>query len=430
MAKVVDVSEFISIYNDVSNYPTMADIARVLNISIKTVTNKAGFLRGIAKTDPNAQKLIVRANHTEVPLSEDVSKFMEDWGAEECIAELKRIAEIDVEQIVSRNFFRNHSSISESTWNRYFGTFDEFKRQAGLKLSRYQHAHERNIAKHVSVDHYRQLNERQDWGTQYIRENSNRFKTVLTCSDLHDIEIDRFYLRVLIDVAERVQPDAICFVGDIFDLAEFGRYGVDPREWDIVSRIKFVHDEIFAPLREVCPNAQFDFVEGNHEARLIRQLADATPALRAVLSDLHGFTVAKLLGLDQFEINYIAKSDLGTFSKTEFNKELAKNYKVYWDTVMCHHFPHARHMGMPGVNGHHHRHEIWSTYNPIFGPYEWHQLGAGHKREASYTEGEKWHNGFALINVDTQTKATNFDYIPITDFAIAGGKWYHRQDAE
>jgi hypothetical protein len=430
MAKVVDVSEFISIYNDVSNYPTMADIAKVLDISIKTVTNKAGFLRGIAKTDPNAQKLIVRANHTEVPLSEDVSKFMEHWGAEECIAELKRIAEIDVEQIVSRNFFRNHSSISESTWNRYFGTFDEFKRQAGLKLSRYQHAHERNIAKHVSVDHYRQLNERQDWGTQYIRENSNRFKTVLTCSDLHDIEIDRFYLRVLIDVAERVQPDAICFVGDIFDLAEFGKYGVDPREWDVVSRIKFVHDEIFAPLREACPNAQFDFVEGNHEARLIRQLADATPALRAVLSDLHGFTVAKLLGLDQFEINYIAKSDLGTFSKTEFNKELAKNYKVYWDTVMCHHFPHARHMGMPGVNGHHHRHEIWSTYNPIFGPYEWHQLGAGHKREASYTEGEKWHNGFALINVDTQTKATNFDYIPITDFAVAGGKWYHRQDAE
>lgn len=430
MAKVVDVSEFISIYNDIANYPTMADIARVLDISIKTVANKAGFLRGIAKTDPNAQKLIVRANHTEVPLSEDVSKFMEHWGAEECITELKRIAEIDIEQVVTRNFFRNHSDISESTWNRYFGTFDEFKRQAGLKLSRQQHAHERNIAKHVSVDHYRQLNERQDWGSVYIRENNNRFKTILTCSDLHDIEIDRFYLRVMIDTAKRVQPDAICFVGDVFDLAEFGKYGVDPREWDVVSRIKFVHDEIFAPLRAVCPDAQFDFVEGNHEARLIRQLADATPALRAVLSDLHGFTVAKLLGLDQFEINYIAKSDLGTFSKTEFNKELAKNYKVYWDTVMCHHFPHARHMGMPGVNGHHHRHEIWSTYNPTFGPYEWHQLGAGHKREASYTEGEKWHNGFALINIDTQTKATNFDYIPITDFAIAGGKWYHRNESE
>ena len=430
MAKVVDVENFIDIYNDTENYPTLSDVAKVLSISIKTVTNKAGFLRSIAKTDPNAQKLIVRANHTEVPLSEDVSKFMEHWGAEECIKELRRIAEIDVEQIVSRNFFRNHSQISESTWNRYFGTFDEYKRQAGLKLSRQQHAHERNIAKHVSVDHYRVLNERQDWGSVYIRENANRFKTILTCSDLHDIEIDRFYLRVLIDTAKRVQPDAICFVGDIFDLAEFGKYGVDPREWDVVSRIKFVHDEIFAPLREACPDAQFDFVEGNHEARLIRQLADATPALRAVLSDLHGFTVAKLLGLDQFEINYIAKSDLDTFSKTEFNKELAKNYKVYWDTVMCHHFPHARHMGMPGVNGHHHRHEIWSTYNPIFGPYEWHQLGAGHKREASYTEGEKWHNGFALINVDTQTKATNFDYVPITDFAIAGGKWYHRQDSE
>jgi hypothetical protein len=426
-----EMSEFIKVYNDHETYPSMADVAEALGISIKTVRNKAGMLRNLAKSDPTAPKLIMRANVNDNPMSEDSSKFMERWTAEDCMNELRRIAEIDPEKVVTRNYFRNHSSISESTWNRYFGTFEEFKRQAGIKLSRQQHAHERAIAKHASVDHYRRINiERQDWADKYIRENGNRFKTMLVCSDLHDVEIDLFYLRVLIDTAKRTQPDVIVLAGDIFDLPEFGKYSVDPREWNVVGRIKFAHEQILQPLREACPNTQIDFIEGNHEARMLRQLADATPALRAVLSDLHGFTISKLLGLDRYEINYIAKADLAAFTKRDFERELASNYKIYFDTVLIHHFPHARNMGLPGVNGHHHRHQVWSEFNPIYGAYEWHQLGAGHKRSASYCEGERWHNGFVMVNVDTETKATNFDYVSVTDFAVSGGKFYYRNPSE
>jgi len=426
-----EMSEFIKVYNDHETYPSMADVAEALGISIKTVRNKAGMLRNLAKSDPTAPKLIMRANVNDNPMSEDSSKFMEHWTAEDCMNELRRIAEIDPEKVVTRNYFRNHSSISESTWNRYFGTFEEFKRQAGIKLSRQQHAHERAIAKHASVDHYRRINiERQDWADKYVRENGNRFKTMLICSDLHDVEIDLFYLRVLIDTAKRTQPDVIVLAGDIFDLPEFGKYSVDPREWNVVGRIKFAHEQILQPLREACPNTQIDFIEGNHEARMLRQLADATPALRAVLSDLHGFTISKLLGLDRYEINYIAKADLAAFTKRDFERELASNYKIYFDTVLIHHFPHARNMGLPGVNGHHHRHQVWSEFNPIYGAYEWHQLGAGHKRSASYCEGERWHNGFVMVNVDTETKATNFDYVSVTDFAVSGGKFYYRNPSE
>lgn len=366
-----------------------------------------------------------------VPLSETLIPKITVATAAECVADLRRMAEEDPERAISRNYYRVHGKYSESAWGTNFGTFAEFKRQAGVVLSRQQHVFERQLARHVSVDHYRALSaERADYGDKYLRPNANRFKTILACSDLHDAEIDPFYLRVLIDTAKRVQPDVVCFVGDIFDLAEFGKYGVDPREWDIVGKIKFVHENIFRPLRQACPTAQFDFIEGNHEARLLRMLADATPALRAVLSDLHGFTVGKLLGLDEFEINYIAKGDLAAFTKRDHDKELANNYKVYWDTVVCHHFPHARNMGMPGVSGHHHKHEVWANWSPTFGPYEWHQMGAGHKREASYCEGEKWHNGFALINVDTVARAANFDYVAVTDFAVSGGKWYVRETSE
>ena len=237
-------------------------------------------------------------------------------------------------------------------------------------------------------------------------------------------------MRVLIDTCARVQPEIISLVGDVFDLAEFGKYGVDPREWDIVGKIRFVHEKILSPLRAACPDAQIDFIEGNHEARLLKHMADATPALRAILSDLHGFTVSKLLGLDEFQINYIAKADLSAYSKSEIDRELHKNYKIYYDTFICHHFPQARQMGLPGVNGHHHRHEVWSHFNPVYGSYEWHQMGSGHKRSASYCEGEKWNNGFAIVNIDTHSRNVNFDYVSVSNFSVSGGKFYYRDPTE
>lgn len=432
MIPLETAASFAAIYNNVEKYPTTASLARALGMSERTLRRRSAEIRDARREDDTYPELVIRANwmRPDVPATEHEEKF-QDLTPQECIDELRRVQAINPEVEITRNHFRNHSTISDATWSRHFGTFSEFVRQAGLKLTRQQHGLERHIAKHASVDHYRRLNiERADYAGKYLRENDNRFKTIIACSDLHDTEIDPFFLRVFIDTCQRVQPDVISFVGDVFDLPEFGKYGVDPREWDVVGRIRFAHERIFRPLREVCPNVQFDFIEGNHEARMLRQLADATPALRAVLSDLHGMTISKLLGLDEFQINYVAKADLAAWTKRDFDKELANNYKVYFDTVVCHHFPHARNMGLPGVNGHHHRHEVWGSFSPIYGAYEWHQMGCGHKRSASYCEGERWHMGFVIINVDTHTRATNFDYIPVTDFAVSGGKWYHRNPSE
>lgn len=366
----------------------------------------------------------------EVPLSESLIRKLTEGSKEEVIEDLRSMALANPEMVISRNYYRVHGKFAESVWSQYFGTFHEFKRQAGIVLTRQQHNLEKKLAKHASVDHYRALGEeRKGYAEKYIRENKRRFKTIICASDLHDKEIDPFFLRVFIDTVKRVQPDVVSFVGDVFDLPEFGKYTVDPRDWDVVGRIKVVHEKILAPLRKVY-NGQIDHIEGNHEVRMLRHLADATPALRAVLADLHGFTVPKLLGLDRYEVNYIAQADLAAYNDSDIKNELKKNYKIYWDTVLCHHFPEGRNFGLPGVNGHHHKHVVWSMFNPLYGAYEWHQIGCGHRRHASYCNGEKWHMGFAIIHVDTHTRATNFEYIPITDMAIVGGKWYYRNADE
>lgn len=422
----VSRDEFIAVYNDVSQFPTIEDVARELEISPKTVRNRSAIYR---RESP--QNVINRSSTDTRDIFETNLRFHEEWTEDDCLESIRAVYLREPSRYLSRNLYRQEVGVTDSTWNRYFGTFQEFRRQAGVQLGRNQHIMEMQIAKHASVDSYRAISEdRKSWGERYIRENSHRFKTALVASDLHDKEVDPFFLRVFLDAAERSNPDLIVLGGDVFDLPEFGRYNVDPREWDVVGRIKFVHDNILAPLRERCPDAQIDIIEGNHEARLLKLVADATPALRVVLSDLHGFTVGKLLGLTDFEVNYVAMGDLAAWTKRDQTSELRNNYRIYWESFLVHHFPHAKNMGIPGVNGHHHKHQVWPMFNPVYGAYEWHQLGSGHRRSANYTEGEKWHNGFIIANVDTETKSTTFDYIQVADFAVCGGKWYHRSSDE
>ena len=185
------------------------------------------------------------------------------WTEAELIHELRNLKLSNPSRHITRNFFRAETQIPDSAWSHIFGTFSEFIRQAGVALSRQQHGLERHIAKHRSVDHYRKANERHNWGSDYARPSSSRFQTILACSDLHDIDCDPFYRRVLMDTIKRVQPDVINIVGDLFDLPEFGKYTTDPRHWDVVGRVEYGHG-LLREMREASPNSQMDFEEGNH----------------------------------------------------------------------------------------------------------------------------------------------------------------------
>lgn len=354
---------------------------------------------------------------------------------QECIADIWRVQKNlhgeDTEQLVSRDQYLKHGLIGRNVWEPLFGSFRQFRKEAELDRNREADKLARDIGKHVSVDRYRELSkERKEWGERYIRKNTARYQTILGFADVHDKNVDPFWLRVMLDTTHRVQPDIICIDGDLFDLSEFGRFYVDPREWDLVGRLEFVHNKILAPLRDMCKDAQIDLIEGNHEERLIKHLCNNSAATRVLLSDWHGWDVARALKLDEHQVNYVAHADLAAWTKREQKIESAKNFRLYYNCVVAHHEPEGRAMGFPGFNGHHHKHELWQSYSPQFGPFEWHQIGAGCRRNAVYTDGLRWANGFILVHVDTQDREVNFEYIPITNKAIVGGKFYYREKSE
>lgn len=419
---------FARVWNDVDNFPTVKSVADYSGLSYEAVRSHA---RRIRRRNA-ALGMITRAGTANShPLIPEMRATFYPGMREAQLIELLRKTQADLgETHITRTRFRTTTGVSDSTWNRYFGTFLEFRRQAGLELSRTQHQVERQIAKHVSADTYRTFNARQGLGEKYVRDTNSRIKTVIIASDLHDEEVDPFYMRVLLAAVRMVQPDTVCLAGDILDLPEFGKYSVDPREWDPVGRIRFAQDNILKPIREAAPNSQIDYIEGNHEYRLIRHLADQTPALKAVLSDLLGLTVPMIFGLDAYEINYIAKADLAAFNKGDQRKEVEKSYKIYEDAMLVHHHPHARGWGLPGCNGHHHAWKVFHEKSALRGPYQWLQLGCGHRARASYCEGEFWSMGFNIAHINTETKAVNHEYVNVTDMAVVGGLYLHREPEE
>lgn len=432
MSEVISPEEFATYWNDSESYPTIRSIAEEMGLNYDSVKGRGKNLKK-AYNEGRSEVFLTDRSGTpggKTTLPEMRFTFESDMTAENCIEELQNLQKSEPSKHLTLNYFRNYTELADSTWTRYFGTFLEFRRQAGLEMNRNQHAVQRQIAKHASVDHYREFNGRREYGDRYLKPNNKKIKTMICCSDLHDIEVDPFYMRVLTEACHIVQPDVINFGGDIFDLAEFGKYGVDPREWDIVGKIKFAHENIFAPIREACPDTQIDFVEGNHEFRLLRHLADATPALQAILSDLLGLTVAKLLGLDEFEINYIAKGNLAAFNKGDQKKEVSKSYKIYDDAYLIHHHPHAHAWGFAGHNGHHHSYNVRTTKHATKGALKWSQLGCGHMTKASYCEGEFWDMGFMLVHINTETGSVTKEYVSVTDLAVVGGIMFDRRPHE
>ena len=364
-------------------------------------------------------------------LSENDKKLDESATPEVCVDDLRRVQKEHPFKHITRNFYRAEGRYSDATWNQFFGTFHEFRRQAGLELSRGQHSLEKNVAKHASLDLYRKF---------YIEKvlpyhnkinklnNKGRFKIGLICSDLHDIELDMFAWGTFVDQAAIMQPDFIALGGDISDQPEFGKYAIDPRKWKPKERFKFVREHILAPLRTACPKTQIDFIVGNHDLRILKVLAEATPAMRVILSDVMGLSLADIFGLDEYDINLVAKVDLAAFSETDVKDELRENYRVYYESFVVHHYKDMG-MGLSGCSGHSHRPELVTSVTLPMGNISWHVMGCMKNVRTEYVAGtNKWTNGWNWVVIDTWKKSVQQNPVLIPgDSVLINGKMYERK---
>jgi len=360
---------------------------------------------------------------------------------DELVAYVKDLAEDNPSAAASRNvvrdLLRDLTGITDpwekTSQNGTLGiTWSEFKVLCGLGKTRAQRKLMNQASKHASVDYLRTPSEeRLSYGSLYVKpDNGQRFKTILGAGDFHDIEVDEFALRMFVEKARAAQPDVITIHGDLFDAPEFSKHFQDPREFDLQTRMDKAHD-ILRQLREAAPNAQIDLIEGNHEARIARHTLENSAAI-AVLLERQGIDIRQLMGLDQFNVNYVAKGSLAAFTDAQMKKSVLESERVYWNTVWVrHHPPTQKNVSMTGFHGHHHQHQVTTHWNTDRGSFEWHQLGCMHRRQAGYTDGRKWNLGFIFGVVDTEMERVVWDYTYVGDTCcVMGGQFYERRPHE
>ncbi len=367
-----------------------------------------------------------------LPLTEKEKKH-KNWTAQQCIEYLLQFCQAEELRYVTHQYFINYAIISDSTWVPHFGTFNEYRSSAAIQLSRQQRALTLKIARHASVDHYRELTvERGKICGLYERPREPGWVVMTVASDFHDIRVDPFFLRVWHDVNRHLQPQIIVYAGDMGDYLEFSRHHVDHRVYAPAERQNFLLDEIIKPDRENCPDAQIDWYEGNHEQRILKYFKDQCAVLMHYMEGFKGTTITELLGIDELEINYIAQADLATWKQSDVNRQLARNYAVYDEMLMGCHYHTKKKKGMPGFSGHYHIHKVWERDSERHGPYEWHQLGCGHRTHVDYCDASSWNMGFLIIRYKPGSpKSVHMNYIHVKDDdAFVEGTHYKRRPEE
>ena len=360
-------------------------------------------------------------------LTERDRKYHPNATTDDLINDLRKVQERNPTKHITRNFYRNNGEYSDKTWGARFGTFLEFRREAGLEHHRGAQRMERSIASHAAMDRYRGFYEIEilPFIGRYEHKHTPGMKTVLVGSDFHDVQSDPFVLDVFINAAERAQPDVIVLNGDIFEFAEFSRFDKDPRAINIRAAFEFVRDRIFAPLREACPKAQIDFIIGNHDARVLRHMADRTPYI-VPLMDLIGVSLSTLFGLEAFKINLVSKADFAAYLIRDGHKEILKNYKVYFETLLVGHHP--ENYGISSVAGHTHKPFYKSHVNELSGAYFQITLGCIAKIDFEYLQGlNHYSQSFGLFYIDPETRQCVPEHVVFShDFAVMGGVIYRR----
>ena len=350
---------------------------------------------------------------------------------DDLIQDLLRLQDENPFSEISRDFYRLNGVHSERTWLKHFGRWSAFKEAANLAPNKMQKRVNSNIAHQSHLDIYRQFYNEEvlPYVNLYPKSPKDpRYAEIAVCSDIHDVHADPFVLSAFIEMCRIKQPDIIVLNGDIFDNYEASlKYSIDLRKFIPVERFIFVQEHVFGALRKACPNAQIDFIPGNHELRILHLLASMPNIVRVWLADCLGLTLADWFGLHKYEINMYCKFDLAAFSDKEVKDQLDENFKVYFDCWVAHH-THNDDFGMAGTSGHTHRPEQKQSSNLSMGSFDWMITGCIKKLRAEYVAGRnKWTQGFGYVYIDTV--ARRVQQIPYNihgDFVVIDGYRFTR----
>ena len=338
-----------------------------------------------------------------------------------------------------RSDYIEHGKFTRIDVQKEFGTWTLAMHACGLKGSKPQRLTpiEKRIEKYGSTT--AEIRERYyehiaPFHGKYLNKPKDAL-TVLVAGDLHSEFIDPYFNHIFQDVNARVKPDIVAINGDCVDFPLISKYNNDPtRLVKLQPEIDFTVKNILEPLRRNNPNAEIQWLWGNHEKRLFTYLC-----LNPGLNSLRCLQWGKLFDLDRLKINLVARENFITQTKKK-DSDTARPYLIIGnDAVMITHGTKLSKFHTQGeaqmighsisvVTGHTHRPQ-YLTMTKFRGRFWALSLGMGGKPflGEEYIDDPiiDWGQSLALLHI-YKSEAVAEHIVLGEKFTIAAGKYYFR----
>lgn len=176
---------------------------------------------------------------------------------------------------------------------------------------------------------------------------------------------DRRALAAAHMVVRELQPDRVIMLGDMIDFPAQSRFDTHPSHRGRMQEQLDTTHQMLAQVRADAPNALIDYIPGNHEYRLVREIIQKNAELLGIkranaAESLGVLTLDFLLRLDELEVNMAAQYPNGQVWLNDHT------VAVHGDTTSSNGSTSLKYLAknpnVSTIHGHSHRAEIqWRT---------------------------------------------------------------------
>lgn len=260
------------------------------------------------------------------------------------------------------------------------------------------------------------VNEASSWGygAAKLASKSTKEETerVVFVPDTHFPYQHDEHLASALRFIRRVKPHRVVHLGDLLDFHSLSRFNQEQERLDELQNEVDEANVFLRALRNAAPDAKIDLIQGNHDIRLARYVAENARAL----TSLRALEFKRLLHVQENGIRLhephgllLRKNFLATHG-VKVTKTAAKL--------------NAQSMGVNGISAHTHR---LSRYRQNgYQPLEWVEAGTLSRLDPPYVIGvPDWQAGMAIGHFSTKTDSFVVDLIQVMDGKfLYGGKSY------